>query len=142
MFRCYFVSCLYYHYCAKAILGNLNGMQMTRSSQIQHAWPMQVIALVLTKKRLMLLQKTHANFHSNMIIQFITLAQERTFIGFGVQHQLMLIWRGKHLVTVMTLAHLKVFIFIEAFKMITMRISSSVFSFRLRDEQKTIICYR
>ena len=67
-------------------------------------------------KLTMLKQQLHAYFHLNIMIQYTTPARRTVRRDFGVQHQLMLIWIGKLLVSVMTCVRLKVFISIVAVK--------------------------
>jgi hypothetical protein len=55
-----------------------------------------------------MVQKIYAYFHLDIMIQHTTPAQRTGSWDFGVQHQLMLIWNGNHMDTVMTCVHLKV----------------------------------
>jgi hypothetical protein len=64
-----------------------------------------------------MVQKIYAYFHLDIMIQHTTPAQRTGSWDFGVQHQLILIWNGNHMDTVMTCVHLKVcFILYIAFK--------------------------
>ena len=68
-----------------------------------------------------ILQKIRANSRLKILnlVQHITPVQDLTLIhpDFGVQHQLILTWNGKPSVSVMTFVHLKVCIYVSAFKL-------------------------
>ena len=76
--------------------------------------------------KLMLIEKTLANFHSNTIIHYTTPAQGMPLKDFGVQHQLTQIWITKHGVSVMTCVHLKVYISIEMLKVLNKEIKPTI----------------